>query len=339
MQSSECLAYFLDAEDLCDVFVGWPREIDLALCLDDSGRCELVVFHRDESSTILLRVSEVLGRDFGSFCVTPEVEGHPTRRVLFSEEQDMMSLIRSAPRLTEIAEDYLINYRFAVEEGLDTDLLTTGARRAEATAAQGDAPVEGDAAGAPSVPEAPADRVTSAAQFPERAAVEVQKGHIYLTLNDGVPLSDHLEIAPAALTVSGDGSGFLIEDGALAAWDRTGGALLDLPASAFPGPLAGQLRGARHARIDRADDGIVVTPLSQTPRTTRLGAMLQAATPMRLAVSGLVAVGLISGSVVTAYQAAGPTADLSGTRAQQVAAASDVALELIGTFAHAKERD
>ncbi|KKL79388.1 hypothetical protein LCGC14_2015310, partial [marine sediment metagenome] len=129
MNSADCLAYFLDDDDLRDVLPDWPSEIDLAVCLDEGGACELVVYHRDESARILIRVAEVLGREMGSFSVVPEVTGHPTRRVLFSEEQQFLAMVASADRLIETATDYLINYRFAIEEGLDPELVTSGTSR------------------------------------------------------------------------------------------------------------------------------------------------------------------------------------------------------------------
>ncbi|KAF0674657.1 hypothetical protein [Profundibacterium mesophilum] len=339
MQSSECLAYFLDAEDLGDVLVGWPREIDLALCLDDSGRCELVVFHRAESGTILLRVAQVLGRAFGTFCVTPEVEGHPTRRMLFSEEQDMMGIIRGAPRLAEIAEDYLINYRFAVEEGLDTDLMTTGAR----IPAEGLVDEPEGAMPQAAVPDTPTGE-PAAASRPQavtlRAAIELQGERLHMTIGDAHEFVEHHRIAGAAVDVPEEGPAFTIVADALSAWDRDAAALVDLPASALPGDVIERLEMADHALVDIGAGGIAVTPVMPVgAEIPPAGRPRRGATPLRLAMGGLLAIGLISGSVVTAYQAAGPTADLPGTRAAQVAAASDVALELIGTFAHADERE
>ncbi|MGR3452397.1 hypothetical protein [Pseudooceanicola sp.] len=112
MKSAEKLAYFFDASDLGSVFADWPEEIGLVLCMDEEGGCEMLLHHRDEGREIIRRVAGVLGRPVGEFAVVPQVEGLPTRRVLFSDEQKLLKLVAAEKDLPEMAADHLINFRF-----------------------------------------------------------------------------------------------------------------------------------------------------------------------------------------------------------------------------------
>lgn len=106
------LAYFFEAHDLGHVFADWPEEIGLVLCLDAAGICELLLFHGDERAEMPGKAAAVLGCDASELEVVPEVAGYATRRVLFTDEQKLMALILDEEDLAELAQDYLINYRF-----------------------------------------------------------------------------------------------------------------------------------------------------------------------------------------------------------------------------------
>lgn len=123
MTRPDRLAYLLDAEQLAGIFLDWPEEMNVALCLDDSGGCELMVYHQDEGRSVLRKVASIFHRPLGQFMVVPEVKGYPTRKVLFSEEQKLLSIVAEARGLPEAATDYAINYRFAQEQGLDPDTM------------------------------------------------------------------------------------------------------------------------------------------------------------------------------------------------------------------------
>ena len=124
----DAFVYFVDPEELALLSPGWPVEVRLLLCMDAAGLCEFVVFHDDEESAIFARVSEILDRPVGAFAVSPQVEGHPARRLLFSEENALLKSIQDSGSLRETADDYLINYNFAREENLDFDKLMRAKR-------------------------------------------------------------------------------------------------------------------------------------------------------------------------------------------------------------------
>ncbi|GGE50527.1 hypothetical protein GCM10011360_42010 [Primorskyibacter flagellatus] len=123
MQRPDKLAYFLEADQLAGVFAEWPDEMNVVLCLDESGGCEVIAYHQAEGRGVLRKVASVMERPLGKFIVVPEIKGYPTRKVLFSEEQKMLSLVAGLYDLPETATDYAINYRFALEQGLDPETM------------------------------------------------------------------------------------------------------------------------------------------------------------------------------------------------------------------------
>ncbi|WP_375176183.1 hypothetical protein [Pseudooceanicola sp.] len=123
MTRPDKLAYLLDAEQLAGIFAEWPDEMNVALCLDDRGGCEVMVYHQAEGRGVLRKVASVMDRPLGTFVVVPEVKGYPTRKVMFSEEQKLLSLVADAWDLPETATDYAINYRFALDQGLDPETM------------------------------------------------------------------------------------------------------------------------------------------------------------------------------------------------------------------------
>ena len=127
----DAFAYFVDPAELSVLKRDWPAEMRLLLCMDAAGLCEFVVFHNDEEHAVFDRVADILDRPVGSFAVSPEIEGHPTRRLLFSEENALLKAIQDSKTLEETAADYLINYNFAREEGLDFDELMRPRRDAD----------------------------------------------------------------------------------------------------------------------------------------------------------------------------------------------------------------
>ena len=93
MNQTDKLAYFLDADQLAGVFAEWPDDMNVVLCLEDSGDCEIVVYHQDEGHSVLSKVAGILERSVGEFTVVPEMRGYPTRKVFFSEEQKLLTLV------------------------------------------------------------------------------------------------------------------------------------------------------------------------------------------------------------------------------------------------------
>ncbi len=120
------VAVFLEEGELHLMFDDWPAQIRLAICLGEEGSCAILVYHEAEEDRIMLRVGDLMGLPPDGFAVVPRRPGFATRRMRFSDEQKLMTLIAEAEGLREVAADYAINYAFAADEGLNPELMTTG---------------------------------------------------------------------------------------------------------------------------------------------------------------------------------------------------------------------
>ncbi|MEI4488413.1 hypothetical protein V8J36_19640 [Frigidibacter sp. MR17.14] len=125
MTTSDAFAFLPGAEDLARMFRGWPVDMRLALCLEAGGACSALLYRAEESDRILPRIAAALGSAPAETVVVPELSGARTRPLRFSEEQRLLALLaltaeeRGPEQLLEAAEDYSLNFRFALEEGLD----------------------------------------------------------------------------------------------------------------------------------------------------------------------------------------------------------------------------
>ncbi|MFU8863070.1 MAG: hypothetical protein ACNA7O_04090 [Rhodobacterales bacterium] len=124
MSNSGTFVYLLEEDMVADMLPGWPAQMQVAVCLTPGGACDLAVHHQGETARVLTRILALHGLSRFDLCVAPHVEGYPTRKVLFSEEQQLLSLVADSPHLAELASDYAINYRFAQDEGLDPEAAT-----------------------------------------------------------------------------------------------------------------------------------------------------------------------------------------------------------------------
>lgn len=119
MAGGNTLVYFLEEDVVAALLPGWPAEMQVAVCLSSEGECDLAIHHRSEEARIPARVAALVGRCRQDLCVVPQIDGYETRKVLFSQEQQLLSLVADSPHLTEMACDYAINFRFAREQGID----------------------------------------------------------------------------------------------------------------------------------------------------------------------------------------------------------------------------
>lgn len=122
--SAEAIAFLLEEQDLRHLFQQWPPQMRLAVGLDPAGGCAMLVFHATEADRILPRLARCMEWRADEFAVIPKIEGYHTRRMLFSDEQKILSLVHETENLPEIARDYAINYAYAADEGLDPESLT-----------------------------------------------------------------------------------------------------------------------------------------------------------------------------------------------------------------------
>lgn len=121
--TNSTLVVLIDADDFKHVFSTWPDHICLATCLTNEGNCSMVLFRRDEYPVIHRRLMQMLNLVSSDVCFVPKVQGYPTKHFLYSDERRLMALVSSDPDILDEAIDYAVNYTYALEEGLDPEVV------------------------------------------------------------------------------------------------------------------------------------------------------------------------------------------------------------------------
>ena len=132
------MAVLMGPVEVRQTFRDWPEKMCLAVCLMESGDCQLIVFHQGEAEVFPARLQAHLRLSPRELCFFPAVPGYASRTLLYSDERRLLALVAEAPEIVEEASDYAVNYAFAQEEGLDpavflgveAETATTGADRA-----------------------------------------------------------------------------------------------------------------------------------------------------------------------------------------------------------------
>ncbi|WP_353475720.1 hypothetical protein PVT71_24345 (plasmid) [Salipiger sp. H15] len=336
--NAEKLAYFFEAGELLTVFAEWPQEVGLALCLDEAGTCEMLLHHVEEGRAVLRKVAALLDCETGEFAVVPPVEGYPTRRVLFSDEQKLLKLVAGEDDLAEMAEDYLINYRFEKERKSRPAPAPAPAPSVEAVAEKMSAALRApepfrwrprlhlaELAPRPSLrrkpqnagmPEGyvPAEVVSdSDCQF---AMAEVSLGHrgVRVTLSPELVSIQTRAVTVEEVGFRDDFSRFVLPRKTVQGWAPGAPLVIDIPAERFPAGLRQRFAAApRVAEVTVTDHGVFVAP----------GAVVQAVepvlpevqlvperkerrrrflTPVRVALAVLTGAGLMTGTMMRAVE-------------------------------------
>ena len=107
MENAVTLIYLFDEETLGQLHKDWPQGMRTALCLDENGGGNIALFHIDEYWHVAARISDLLGRDDSDFVFVPTFSGYPTRRISFSEEQQMCGMIANIDDLPQRARLHL----------------------------------------------------------------------------------------------------------------------------------------------------------------------------------------------------------------------------------------
>jgi len=113
------MAVLMGPVEVRQTFRDWPEKMCLAVCLMESGDCQLIVFHQDEAEVFPARLQSHLRLTGQELCFFPAVPGYASRSLLYSDERRLLALVAEAPEIIEEASDYAVNYAFAQEEGLD----------------------------------------------------------------------------------------------------------------------------------------------------------------------------------------------------------------------------
>lgn len=117
--AEKALVILLKPAEARGSFPDWPDQVFLAICLLSCGECRLIVFREEEFGSFLPRLVWHLSIESAELCVVPRVAGHPSRRLLYTDEQRLRQIVAATPSIVDEAADYSANFSFALEEGLD----------------------------------------------------------------------------------------------------------------------------------------------------------------------------------------------------------------------------
>lgn len=322
MSRSTTFVYILEADAVLAILPGWPDDIQVAVCLSPDGACDLAVHHKNEVSRVLDRIAREQGDALIS--VAPKVAGYPTRKVLFSEEQQLLSFLADSEDLTELACDYAINYRFTLEQGLNSDRFTAS----QAIQSQPEAPAMsaltkfGEDAALSARSKAFVTHLSLPSGYAAPAAVQQPEcqfvtGYLEQTgdcLRLCISCDDRrAKVEPVLVTRVGfrdDYARFVLPRNALDGWEYGDAAQLDIPLDQFPEALVTRfLQTADVVQVTVTARGVFVSP-SGNQGTVRPSAPIVSGFAQRprrrlfrsvhVAVVGLVAVMVVTGHFAAA---------------------------------------
>lgn len=121
-------AYFAEKEALLDLFQDWPDHMGLTVLLEEADGHHISLYHEEERERVLVRLCRRLHLPPEDLVlispegVGPEAPGHPRVRIRFSEDREVLDLIRRQRDLPERARDYRINFEYVRDQGLGTGL-------------------------------------------------------------------------------------------------------------------------------------------------------------------------------------------------------------------------
>jgi hypothetical protein len=306
MTSDDTFAYILDTGLVRDALADWPEGMVLAVCLQADGGCKMVVGHESEGSQILRRVAVAVERDARSFAVAPAVDGWPTRRVRFSEEQDILNMVAEAPELVQVATDYA--------EARHQPEVAAPAPAQAAAPAPDPAPQPSvmsqvkqrlhlglGAVRRPATPDTGMPPGFAPLDSPSRAGCQFATGTI-----GGHGAGVRVAVSPDKISIqtepkqaskvgfSADFRHFYLPRDVLKGWKPGRAAIIDIPADQFPESLRNAFLGRKfHLDVTVTSEGVFLThgpalpaeqtPVSESKRRWRL--------PLRAAAAILVALG------------------------------------------------
>lgn len=359
MSNSGTFVYLLEEEVVSDMLSGWPDDIQIAVCLTFGGACDLAVHHQSETQRVLERILALHGLNRSDLCVAPHVEGYPTRKVLFSEEQQLLSLVADSPHLAELASDYAINYRFAQDEGLDTDTATgttggrqpaaadksakdwTGAHEAEPAAMSARSRAYVTHLSLPSGYAAPPMLNRPECVFVE-ARLQREGDAIRLIIAPEAATGKESSVTVTRIGCRDDFARFVLPRNALDGWVPDDVAILDMPEHAFPVAMVERFMREPHlCHVTVTARGVFVSPVAPVAgKAASLSSAGQLPAPrakrrifrtVHLAVAALVGFMLVTGHFAAALDRT--PAQSGATHRSIYDANADAALDLIAQMA------
>ena len=135
MDHPTTLIYLPDEETLSNLFENWPSSMRVALCIDEEGGGHVALLREDEAADAPVRIAQLLDRNDSDFVIVPTFGGYPTRKIRFSEEQQLCGMLaelsdlplRARSHLAGLSEgpDLSIDDHSAPFEEVHTDVALT----------------------------------------------------------------------------------------------------------------------------------------------------------------------------------------------------------------------
>ncbi len=110
MDHPTTLIYLFDEETLSKLFDDWPSLMRVALCIDEEGGGNVVLLHEDEVADAPFHIAQLLNRDDADFVIAPTFGGYPTRKIRFSEEQQLCGMVEVLSDLPIRARSHLSQF-------------------------------------------------------------------------------------------------------------------------------------------------------------------------------------------------------------------------------------
>lgn len=106
---------------------GWPDEVGIAVLLGGSEPEIFPVHQNERGAEIVARLGALAGRDLRGSAFFPPLDGHPECDLSFSAvarlRAEIETFLMNSPDSVEEAADFLVNFRFAADEGLNLSSL------------------------------------------------------------------------------------------------------------------------------------------------------------------------------------------------------------------------
>ena len=361
MNSSDALVYFIEEDAVLALLPDWPAEMQVAVCLTSEGGCDMAVHHRSEVSCVLGRIAALYGWPLQDICVAPQMEGFQTRKVLFSEEQQLFTLVADSPHLVELAGEYANNYRHAQEQQVCADSIPASVEKTQIKVPQGLSAVPSGLEHHGSTLSPALDTANGqtpdfglpsgyAAQQPQTrpecmfldASLHCEGAAIRLILAPQDVTGDEEAVAVKNIGFRDDFKRFVMPLSVLEGWSPGTAALLDISTSLLPDALVSRFRNEpHHCEVTVTARGVFFSPGDPIrPESGDAGAAGHLAAsrtgwrsfkPVHVAVGVLVAVMLVSGHLATARD----TDPRQAAADYMTDSRADVALDLIAAMAQA----
>lgn len=115
----QIMLVLLDVEDMCFIYCVWLVDMCFGVCFMLSGDCQLMLFYQDESLGFFDCFKDYFGLWVFEIFIYFKVVGFVMYLMKYFEECVLVNFLFDNLELIEEVLDYLVNFFYVCEEGLD----------------------------------------------------------------------------------------------------------------------------------------------------------------------------------------------------------------------------